>query len=71
LCQAPVTQGSDPDPLACAHVGTVLFDTTPGVVTSYTDSLVLVDVPARAPGSASIVVTVAGRSSNRIGFVVE
>jgi len=70
LCQGPRTE-IDGDPLACEHVGTVMFDTTPGMVTSYTDSTVLVDVPGLAPGGVSMAVSVAGRSSNRIGFVVQ
>lgn len=71
LCQDPRAEGSDIDPLACGHVGAVLFDTAPGVVSSYTDTLVLVEVPALAPGTFSVAISVAGRSSNRIGFVVE
>jgi len=49
----------------------VAFVNAPGVVSSYTDTLVLVEVPALAPGTFSVAVSVAGRSSNRIGFVVE
>ncbi len=70
LCQEPRTD-TDADPLACEHVGTVMFDTTPGMVSSYTDSMVLVDVPGLAPGGVSVAVSVSGRSSNRINFVVE
>ena len=71
LCQAPRTGGEDVDPLACEHVGVVLFDAAPGTVTSYTDTLVQVGVPALAPGRFSVVVSVAGRSSNLVGFIVE
>jgi len=70
LCQEPRTE-TDGDPLACEHVGTVMFDTTPGMVTSYSDGMVLVDVPGLAPGGVSVAVSVSGRSSNRIDFVVE
>jgi hypothetical protein len=68
--QEPRTD-TDADLLACEHVGTVMFDITPGMVTSYTDTMVMVDVPALAPGGVSVVVSVEGRSSNGIGFVVE
>jgi hypothetical protein len=71
LCQAPRTGGNDVDPLACEHMGAVMFDTAPGLVTSYTDTLVLVDVPALPAGRSSVVVSVAGRSSNRLDFIVE
>jgi hypothetical protein len=71
LCQQPRTESDDVDPLACEHVGAVLFDTAPGLVSSYTDNLALVEVPALAPGRFSVVVSVAGRSSNGVGFVVE
>jgi hypothetical protein len=70
LCQTP-RSGSDVDPLACEHVGTVMFDTAPGVATSYTDTAVVVEVPALAPGPRDVAVSVAGRSSNRIRFVVD
>jgi hypothetical protein len=71
LCQQPQTNGSDVDPLACMHMGTVTFGTTPGVVVSYTDTMATVQVPAVAPGAIDVAVSVAGRSSNRIRFVVE
>jgi hypothetical protein len=70
LCQQPRGSGDD-DPLGCAHVGTVLFGATPGTVTSYTDTMVMAEVPSLAPGSSDVFVTVAGRSSNSLGFVVE
>jgi len=38
---------------------------------SYTDTMVLVDVPALTPGGVSVVVSVVGRSSNSIDFVGE
>jgi hypothetical protein len=71
LCQDPRVEGSDPDPLACGHMGAVMFDTTPGVMSAYTDTSVLVEVPALAPGTLGVSVSVAGRSSNRVDFVIE
>jgi len=71
LCQQPRVDGSDVDPLACEHMGTVMFGTAPGVVASYTDTMAIVEVPSLAPGNVGVVVSVAGRSSNQISFVVE
>jgi hypothetical protein len=71
LCQNPRTGDDDVDPLACEHVGTVLFDVVPGLVMSYADTMVLVEVPALAQGRFSVVVSVAGRTSNAVDFVIE
>lgn len=71
LCQQPQSGGSDVDPLACMHIGTVTFGTTPVGVLSYTDTMVTVQVPALPPGTSDVAVSVAGRNSNRISFVVE
>jgi hypothetical protein len=71
LCQQPQADGSDVDPLACMHIGTVTFGTTPGVVVSYTDTMATVEVPAITSGTIDVGVSVAGRSSNRISFLVE
>ncbi|HEU4730171.1 MAG TPA: IPT/TIG domain-containing protein [Kofleriaceae bacterium] len=70
LCQQP-RDGSDVDPLACAHVGTVVFGTTPGIATVYADTTVMAEVPALPAGEFGVMVSVAGRSSNSLGFVVE
>jgi hypothetical protein len=71
LCQSPRTSGSDVDPLACDHLGTVMFDTTPGVATSYTDTTAVVEVPSLPPGPLDVAISVAGRSSNGIHFIVD
>jgi len=70
LCQQPRTGGDD-DPLACAHVGGVMFDTIPAIATAYTDTTVMAEVPMLPAGRSSVIVAVAGRSSNSIGFVTE
>jgi hypothetical protein len=70
LCQTP-SSGSDVDPLACDHAGTVLFGTTPSLAASYTDTAVVVEVPSLPPGSLDIAISVAGRSSNSLHFVVD
>src|ERR1041384_2543846 len=61
LCQEPRTNDGDGDPLACQHMGTVMFDTAPGAVISYADTVVLVEVPALPPGRVSVSLSVAGR----------
>jgi IPT/TIG domain len=71
LCQEPRTSDGDGDPLECQHLGTMMFNTAPGVVVSYTDTMVLVEVPALPPGGVSVRVSVAGRSSNSLGFIIE
>lgn len=71
LCQNLRTDNGDVDPLACEHVGTVVFDVVPGLVMSYADTTVQVEVPGLAPGRFSVVVSVAGRTSNAVGFVIE
>jgi hypothetical protein len=71
LCQQPRGDGNDVDPLSCAHVGTVTFGTAPGRVLSYSDTMASVEVPALVAGPVDVAVSVAGRNSNRIRFVVE
>ncbi|HEY6180375.1 MAG TPA: IPT/TIG domain-containing protein [Kofleriaceae bacterium] len=70
LCQQP-RGNNDDNPLACAHVGTLLFDTLPASASAYGDAAVTAEVPALPVGRSSVAVAVAGRSSNRLGFVVE
>jgi hypothetical protein len=71
LCQQPRADGSDVDPLACAHTGTITFGTTPAVVVSYSDTSASIEVPPLVAGAVDVGVSVAGRSSNRVRFVVE
>ena len=42
-----------------------------GLIASWTDSRIQVVVPAQAPGSADVIVTVDGRSSNAADFEVQ
>jgi hypothetical protein len=70
LCQQP-RGSSDDDPFACAHVGVVLFGVAPATATAYTDAIVMVEVPPVATGRSSVMVVVAGRSSNSLDFTVE
>lgn len=66
FCQQPQ---DDEDP-TCANVGTVLFDQQPGEVLEYTDTSILVTVPAHDPGMVRVVVHVIGRTSDGAGFLV-
>ena len=67
FCQQP---GTTEDPLACEHVGTVLFGTTNGTSTQYTDTSITVEVPGGA-GTVQLVVSSGGRSSNGVQFMFD
>lgn len=54
LCQQPRVDGSDVDPLACEHTGTVMFGTTPGIVMSYSDTMATVEAPPLSPGNFDV-----------------
>jgi IPT/TIG domain len=69
LCQQP--EGSDVDPLACAHTGAVTFGVTPADVSQYTDSSITATVPEMPAGDTQIGVATGGRDSNTIDFTVE
>jgi hypothetical protein len=60
----------DEDPLACENVGGVVFDQSPAEVLQYLDTSISVTVPEAPPGSVRIVIQVAGRTSDGVGFVV-
>src|SRR5678815_2408246 len=68
LCQQPPRD--DPN-LPCTHIGTVTFDVTSANVMSYTDTMARVEVPAVSPGRFDVIVSILGRSSNRMPFVVD
>jgi hypothetical protein len=59
------------DPLACAHTGQVIFDSVPATVGPYTDVSIVAEVPDLGRGEVVVHVTVAGRTSNGVTFVVE
>lgn len=72
FCQQPESDGEDEvDPLACDHVGTVQFDSSPVSPTEYTDATITVEVPNISPGSYEVRVSVNGRTSNSVEFVLE
>jgi hypothetical protein len=50
--------------------GFVSFGATAATVMSWTDTRVIVSVPASATGTNSVVVTAGGRQSNQLDFVV-
>lgn len=70
LCQQP-QRSEDLDPVVCAHVGTVMFGAMPSTVMSYKDARVQVVVPALPSSRIDVLIMVAGRTSNRMAFVVD
>jgi hypothetical protein len=66
FCQSPV--GEDP---ACDTSGTVQFGAVPGVVSTYNDNSVLVEVPTGIAGHVSVTVSAAGKTSNAVSFTVD
>jgi hypothetical protein len=69
LCQQQET--GEEDPLACAITGTVAFGQTPGTVGLYTEHEIAVEVPGLEPTSYPVSVSVGGRRSNALTFVVD
>ena len=67
FCQLPDTGNEDP---TCDAVGTVHFGTTSGTPTSWSDTSILVEVPA-VTGRVALSVTVKGRTSNSVEFTGE
>jgi hypothetical protein len=70
LCQEPRSD-ENRDPPLCRHLGTVMFGAAPATATSYGDTMVVVEVPAVARGRLDVIVSVAGKSSNRVPFVID
>jgi hypothetical protein len=70
FCQQPETGGEE-DPLACANMGAVLFGTTPATVAFYAEQMISVEVPPLDSGKVNVAVSVAGRHSNSVAFVVD
>ncbi|MDB4956135.1 MAG: hypothetical protein JWO36_3704 [Myxococcales bacterium] len=68
FCQRPNTGNEDP---TCAVSGTVNFETSPATPSQWSDTAIMVEVPALTAGSADVVVTAAGRTSNPVSFIVE
>jgi hypothetical protein len=69
FCQRPMT-GSDQDP-HCSTIGSVSFGMVPGTPTDWTDTAIMVEVPASPPGRADVQVTAAGRTTNSVAFTVD
>jgi len=68
FCQRPNTGSEDP---TCAIVGAVHFGAALGTPSTYTDTSIMVEVPAGASGSAPVDVTAAGRTSNSVAFTAQ
>lgn len=69
--QVEASSPDDIDPLACEHVGTVQFGSTPVVPNDYGDTAIVVLVPNIALGSVQLRVSVGARTSNAVSFTVE
>jgi hypothetical protein len=68
FCQAPQAEDSQ----ACdSATGTVSFDAAPGIVSAYTDTAIMVEVPTGLSGHVTVRVTAAGKTSNAAGFTAE
>ena len=68
FCQRPNTGNEDP---LCDTTGVVNFGASPGPVTQWSDTTIMVEVPQGALGSVALSVTVKGRTSNPIAFRVQ
>ena len=68
FCQRPNTGNEDP---LCTSTGTVDFGASPGTVTLWTDTAIMVEVPQGALGAVALSVTVTGRASNPVSFTVQ
>ena len=68
FCQRPNTGIEDP---ACDSTGEVSFGASPGTISDWTDTAIMVEVPQGALGSVALSVIVNGRSSNPTSFDVQ
>jgi len=66
FCQQPV--GEDP---ACDANATAQFGSVPGIISAYTDTAIMVEVPDGITGKVSVTVTAAGKTSNGVTFTAE
>jgi hypothetical protein len=70
FCGQPEPDGEEA-PLACANIGTVTFGETPTNIGTYTDHMIIAEVPDLAPASYAVAISVAGRRSNTRSFLVD
>src|SRR6185503_13890561 len=70
FCAQPEPEPGEEDPLACDHVGAVMFDAMPTTAALYTDTQIMVEVPT-LPGETHVAVSVAGRQSNWVDLTIE
>ena len=61
----------DPNEDCSPAGGQILFGSQVTSASTWTDSTVMVEVPALNPGHVAVTVTVSGRSTNTIDFVVD
>jgi hypothetical protein len=68
FCQRPDTGTDDP---TCDISGIVDFGEAPGAPSSYTDTAIMVEVPAGITGAVDVTVVAAGRMSNSVTFTAD
>ena len=68
FCQRPNTGIEDP---TCDSTGEVSFGASPGTISNWMDTQIMVEVPQGALGSVTLSVIVNGRSSNGTSFHVD
>jgi len=68
FCQRPDTGNEDP---LCTSTGGVSFGASPGTVSQWTDTAIMVEVPQGVVGTVALTVGVNGRSSNAVSFDVQ
>lgn len=72
FCQQPEPpDGTEVDPLTCAHVGVVLLGTMSASTLEYTDTSIMFEVPVTEPATLDVQVSVNGRRSNAVDLVIE
>lgn len=67
FCQRGDTMDEEP---MCQTTGGVNFGASPGTVSSWSDTAIMVEVPQGVEGTVALSVTVAGRPSNSISFAI-
>lgn len=71
FCGQPTIDSEDVDPLACDLTGFVQFGSSNGTTLQYTDDSITAEVPDSSRGRTRMIVSVGGRTSNAITFVIE
>lgn len=68
FCQRGDTMDEEP---MCQTTGEVNFGASPGTISTWSDTAVMVEVPSGVEGGVSLSVVVGGRPSNPIAFTID